>query len=188
MPLFPASPIPTLPASITAQWKTIISQFDSGREQRRQKWVQPRFNMSLLYNLLEETDIRALWTFYMARKGSWEAFNVYDWLSATWTDLYIGTGDGTTLIFDIPGKTTSSQSIYLDGALQSSGYSILTGGGSDNADRVSFTVAPTVNQIITCTITGYLRITCRFAEDKMSREVFEAALYRTGLELTGLPI
>jgi hypothetical protein len=114
---------------------------------------------------------------------------MYDFdITQSWQGLYVGIGNGTTTIFDLPGKTTSAQSIYLDGALQGGGYSILVGGGTENADRVSFTSAPSANQIITVDFTGTLRLKCRFKEDSMSKTGFTKALYSTGIELVGLTV
>lgn len=165
-----------------------MSKFDSGREQRRMKALQAVYDVELKYTTLKATEIQVLWSFYQARRGKWESFNIYDPLQAQWSNVYVGQGDGSSTIFDIPGKTTYSQEIYLDGVLQTGGYSILTGGGLDNADRVSFANAPAINQIITCGFVGMLRIHCRFAEDIMERELFTVALYQTGLKLHGLPI
>jgi hypothetical protein len=95
-------------------------------------------------------------------------------------------GDGDEDTFDIPGKSTSSQSIYLDGALQGSGYTILTGGGVSSSDRVQFTSPPDIGVEISCSFTGLLRIRCRYAQDKLSREQFLEYMYKTGVELKGL--
>jgi len=68
-----------------------------------------------------------------------------------------------------------------------SGYTILTGGGEESADRVQFDTAPASGVIITATFTGDLRIKCRFKEDKLTRSNFIYRLFRTGVELYGLP-
>lgn len=170
---------------LSVEWNTIITQMDSGLEQRRQKWTFPKYNIELTFDLLSSTDAATLWNFYIARNGRSEAFYFYDKESLAWTGLYIGVGDGSTQTFDLPGKTTTSQTIYVDGVSEA-GVTILTGGGAESSDRVTFTVAPATGEILSCDLTGYLRIRCRFEEDKMTRRMFLDAIYRTGLKLKGL--
>lgn len=183
---FPTTPRPSYPVIIEPEWKTNISTFDSGKEQRRQKWDYPKYNVELTYNVLSSANIQVLWDFYMARKGASEAFYFYDLESVAHNAQYVGQGDGAIVTFDIPGKSTSSQVIYIDGVPQGSGYTILTGGGSENSDRVQFTAPPAAGGMISCDFTGFLRIRCRFEKDKMSKTAFTASLRQTGLKLKGL--
>jgi len=184
---FPTTPVPKFPITVKQVWNTIVTPFDSGTEQRRQKQAFPKYDIELLFDILSKTEFAALWNFYTARRGSYEAFYFYT-IPATedFDGLYVDVGNGSTTIFDLPGKSTSAQSIYLDNVLQTTGYSILTGGGAENADRVSFTSAPTAGQVITCDFTGYQRIHCRFESDEIAKEMFSVQLYRTGLKLKGV--
>ena len=186
MAQYPETPKPFYPALIEPEWKTLTSTFDSGREQRRQKWNYAKYNVTLNYTALSVADMNILWKFYQARKGAAESFYFYDIESTEHDSLYVGQGDSAIATFDIPGKTTSSQTIYIDGVSQGSGYTILVGGGSESSDRVQFTAAPVSGEIVTCDLTGFLRIPCRFLEDKMSRELFTYNFERTGLKLKGL--
>jgi hypothetical protein len=183
---YPTSPKPQYAYTTEAEYKTIITTMDSGKEQRRNKWTYPKFNVHLVYNYLTKTQFNTLYTFYQARKGSYEAFYFYDLVTMDHDSLWVGKGNESTDIFDIPGKGTSAQTIYLNGEAQGSGYSILTGGGAENSDRVDFVTPPSSGVIITCDFNGYLRIRCRFKDDKLSREAFAYAAYRTGIELKGL--
>jgi len=193
MSTYPESPKPIYPLIIEPEWKTIISGFDGGGEQRRQKQLFPKYNVSVQYDALSETDMQTLWDFYMARKGSFEAFYIYDLallasIALNHDGQYVGTGDGATDIFDIPGRSTSSQAVYIDNALQTTptNYSILTGGGESSSDRIDFVAAPAAGEVITVDFTGYLRIRARFLEDKLPRELFMTSLFRYGIKLKGL--
>lgn len=184
---YPTSPVPQYPYELSTNWKTITSAFDSGVEQRRQKQTYPKYDVSLSYGALGEADLQTLWNFYRSMNGSLTAFYFYTIESADWDGLFVGTGNGTALTFDLPGKSTSAQVIYINGvAVDPDDYTLVVGGGTENADRVTFDTEPAVNDIITCDFTGYMRIRCRFKEDKMSKVRFEAAIYKTGLELKGL--
>lgn len=186
---FPDSPLPSYSYDLEPEFSTLISPFDSGNEQRRSKWVFPRFNVRLRFSNLSKTDMAVLWNFFMARRGAYEAFYFFTpaaLLPESWTGQYCGTGTGAMTTFDIPGVNTSGHNIYIDGVLQVSGYSILYGGGDGGSDRVEFSGAPASGSIVSADFAGRLRIRCRFKNDKMNAELFEFMLYRTGLELKGL--
>lgn len=193
MATFPEDPAPAYPLIVTPVWKTLISQIGTGKEQRRQKSLFPMYDVTVRYNVITAANAKTLWEFYMARKGAYEAFYIYDLallasVSFNHDDQYVGTGDGATEIFDIPGRSTSSQTIYVDGIEQTvtTDYVILTGGGESNSDRVDFVTAPSTGSIITADFTGFLRMRVRFMYDKLSRELFTTNLFRYGIELKGL--
>lgn len=184
---YPALPRPIDPVSITPTWKTIIKDADSSKEQRRQKWSFPKYDVQIRYGTINpRSAMQIIWDFYMARKGAAEAFSYFPRYTGAHKAQYVGYGDGATVILDLPGKSTSSQAIYIDGALQGAGYSILTGGGGEDSDRVQFDAPPAVGELLTCDFTGYLRIRCRFAEDKMTEDHFFRTCFTTGIKLKGL--
>lgn len=209
---YPTIPVPNWPYDIKINWNTTVSSFDSGKEQRRQKNLYPKYDVSLTYTVLSLTNMQILWNFYQARKGTYEPFYFYSLESTTWNGCFVGIGDGTTTTFDLPGKSTSSVVIYVSGvALRSTSsqilmedespistedgnniilegpeeYTLYVGGGAASADRVNILTAPAANALITCDFTGYLRIRCRFQEE-LSRSAFTAALYQTGIKLKGI--
>lgn len=187
-----SAPAPRYPFLIETEFNTLVSNFDGGAEQRRQKLLYPRYNISIAYRAISKTESQTLYTFYLARKGSYESFYIYDLAlilghSFVHSDQYCDTGDGSTTIFDIPGRSTSSQTIYLDGNDETSNTTILTGGGSSASDRVRFDVSPPpAGKIITADFTGFLRMKVRFAEDKLTREDFVYKLYNFGIKLKGV--
>lgn len=186
MAIFPTTPVPSYNYELKARWKTVTSQADTGVQQRLQKQIQDLYDVTLQYNALSAANVALLWNFYQARKGSFEEFTFDTLESSTWENIYVGIGDGVTTVFDLPGKSSSSQSVFLNGA-EDENVSFLTGGGTDSADRIVFTNAPGTNVIITCTFTGYMQVKCHFKEDSMSKNAFTYNLYRTGLLLEGLP-
>jgi uncharacterized protein (TIGR02217 family) len=177
------------PLGHSIEWKTIISQYDDlGAEQRKQKWLYPRRNLKLTYAYLTFTEVSTLWEFYLARKGSYEAFNFFFPFSETYVGEYVGTGDGSTVIFNLPAKTSTHYKVYIDSVAQteSTNYTFGSGTGADGEDKVKFTAAPTDGARITYDFTGYLKVRCRFEDDKMDMETFYARLTGTGLKLKGL--
>ena len=193
MATFPTTILPLYPVTIEPVWDTVIHQTDGGAEQCRQKSLYARFDVTLKYGWLSASDAQTIWDFYQARKGAFEAFYFYDpapgiGALTSHENLYVDTGDGVTEVFDLPGKSTSSQTIYVDGHTQTltTDYVILTGGGDGDADRVDFVSAPALGTAISCDFTGSLRIKCRFAEDRLSKELFMTVLFNYGIQLRGL--
>lgn len=185
MAAFPTSPQPTFPYAIEPEWRTLVTEFDSGEEQRRKKWTYSHYNIRLSYYGLETSAVNNLYEFYMARQGAYEAFSFFDPLGAsTHTGLYVGTGDGATTAFDLPGKQITSKAVYVNGTTIAT--TVSTAGGTDGVDSLRFSVAPTSTQVITCDFVGTLRVRCRFAEDRLSKQNFEKAMFSAGIELKGL--
>ncbi len=188
MSLYPIPPAPNEEDfEMVPRWLTVISKFDATTEQRKQKALFAVYDVSFSYDLVSITDEQTLWAFYMARKGSAEAFYIYDIYSWPHKALFVGWGDAATLTFDLPGKTTSAQAIYFDGVLQGSGYTIVSGGGAEGSDRVTFDTAPAAGILITCDLTGYLRARVRYKEDKLSRRSFRNMIFKGSVDLVGLP-
>lgn len=188
---YPATPKPAPDGlSITPIWKTVTTESDAMTEQRKQKALYARYDVSIRYpQTMTAADIQTIWNFYMARKGAYGSFYIYDLVTFTHAGLFVGWGTGAAVTFDLPGKSTSAQTIYLDGVLRTltTHYSILTGGGAESSDRVLFVTAPASGVLITCGLTGYLRMRVRFKDDKLSRDSLTHLIYRGGsIELTGI--
>lgn len=184
--VLPTTPSPQYPGKLTPIWKTLVSDYESGNEQRRQKWLYAKYDVSVNYGALELSDVKTLWEFYMARKGAFESFYYVDVFVMDHVGLYIETCNGTDDTFDLPGLSTSARTLYENGSIVTSGFSYLTGGGDGSADRVEYTTAPAEGTILTIDFTGYLRVKCRFAEDNLNRENFTYNLFKYGLQLKGI--
>lgn len=189
MYVYPAAPIPQYPLEITSEYKTLISTFETGTELAHQQWRFPKRSINLKYDVLLASEIKTLWDFYIARKGSLVPFWFFDTYStndsgnpASYTDEFVARGDAATTTFDLPGKTTSARTMYLDGIAEA-GITYQSGTGDGGADRVIFNSAPADGALITIGFTGHIRYKMRFAQDKLSREMFKARLYKTGIGL-----
>ena len=176
------SPDPEYPLRISPVYRTIISEMDAGTEQRRAKWLFPRYDAFVSYNVLTAAEMDTLWRFFIARRGRWGSFYLVDTALIDHDGLYVGVGDASSLTWDLPGVDTGSVKIYLDGVEKTvtTHYTLAAGGGEADADRVTFTSAPAAAAVITCDFTGYLRCHVRFDLDRLDRELFTAELYRLG--------
>ena len=171
------------------QFKTLVSEFDDlGEEQRKQKWLYPKRRVTLRYRLIAKSDAETLWEFYLARKGKYESFNFFFPHSDSYEGEYVGSGDGSTTVFNLPSKSGASYAVYIDSVAQSEGsdYTFGSGTGTDGADKVTFVSAPEEGERITYDFTGNLKIHCRFADDLQRFEMFVMWLTTMGITLQGL--
>lgn len=188
---YPTDPEPIYPFSITSEYKTIISTKETGTELATEQWRFPKRSLSLKYDIRESlSGVNTLWNFYKSRRGAYLPFWFFDLYSMdsdgslpSHTDEYAGRGDGVTTVFDLPGKSSSAQKVYLDG-VETVDFTISAGTGDGSADQIDFgATAPTLGVLITTDFTGYLRMRMRFAADKLTKELFEYMAFRFGIEL-----
>lgn len=184
MAKYPEYPIPQYPYETMQVWRNMVSQIDNGREQRRRKSTFPTYDVTLMYNALETADIDKLWNFYQDMEGTFHEFYFFTPIDEKHKGLFVAVGDGVKDTYDLPGIVAGATTVYVDGL--PTAVTLLTGGGDEGADRCVFDTPPSEGSVISCDLFGQQRIRCRFAEDNLSRELFMARIYRTGIKLKGL--
>ena len=75
MAQFPTSPIAQRVQPMEAQWRTLVSQFESGYEQRRAIWSKKKRIFTLEYDLLHSQDRDLLYTFWQSCQGAYASFS-----------------------------------------------------------------------------------------------------------------
>ena len=204
MAVYPSSIGYLNPVKIDVRYKTIISQFDEeGEENRKQKWLYPKRDVTLGYQAISKSEGETLWEFYcQTGKGAYGSFSWFEGVGLgsaaynSYSSEYVGTGDSTTLIFNLPSKNSSgaSHDVNINASVVStSNYTMSFGGGGDGEDKITFVGSstgglgpPASSDKITCDFTGRLKIRCRFADDIFSFENFFDRLINTGVKLKGL--
>ena len=66
---------PQFVSSWGPEYKTAISTFDSGKEQRRQKWTNPRRRFHLVYNAITKTVADLIRAEFENNKGAYTSFS-----------------------------------------------------------------------------------------------------------------
>jgi len=178
------------PIQMRLRFKTLTNAFDDlGEERRKRKFLYPRRDITLAYEWLSVSDAQTLWEFYVARSGPYEAFNFFLPSPDTYTGEYVGSGDGSTTVMNLPSKSGSSTTVYLDGVEKTGGgtdYTFGSGTGEDGADKITWVAAPAAAQRVTYDFTGYLKVRSRFKEDYLDFETFYGLLCSMGVPLQGL--
>ena len=177
------------PWSESIVFRTLKGRFEElGHSSHKKKWLFPRRNLSIKYQYITKAEALTLFQFYLDRGGSFESFNVFWPYTNTYTAEYVGSGDAATVIFNLPSKTASGYTLYVNGVSKTGGgtdYTFSSGGGADGADKVTFTVAPASGTRITFTFTGTLKVHGCFAEDKLDFDTFYNRLVTMGIGING---
>lgn len=181
MEIFPSIPIPSYSYILDSQFRTLVSDFESGTEQRRIMWRFPKRTVALNYKAQDfsSTGRDALYGFFQNRRGPGESFWYFDFQKRKIVDEFVGYGDGETATFDFHSKSTDNDAtlkIYVAGVLKviTVDYDFVSGGGEGGSDRITFIAGhiPATGALITSDFNGYLRIKGRFKDDKLSEELF----------------
>lgn len=176
------------PLSESIEFRTGVSPFEEGEEKRRQKWLYPKRHPVIRYQSISKTNARTVWQFFLDRKGAYEGFNFFNPLTNTYLREYVGTGDGSQTVWNLPSKGAASYTLYLGVLPQTptTDYTFSSGGGEDGCDKVTMVVAPNAGDVLTWDFTGYLKVRCRFAEDILDFETFYDRLINMGIKTKGL--
>ena len=183
---------PTFPALTTQGWSvhvkpkflTGIAAHVSGRETRAPARAFAYRDIELTYELLRadsHAELQTIAGFYLGLAGQDAPF----WFAppglASLAGQPLGVGDGTTTVFPLLAATASAvepvqatsgvAAVYLNGAVQATGWSASSG----YAPALTFAVAPAAGVAVTADF-GVLWL-CRFAEDMADLENFMALLW-----------
>ena len=183
--------LPSLPVTydflITTIYQTAVSgpNADMPLQRRNKSPYGPLHKVTIRANALTAEE-EALYRFYCARRGGWEAFAMFDpSIGKLWCDEFLGTGAGVIDTFDLKGKNSSGHVITVDD-IETVDYSVSAGTGTDGQDQIVFNAAPT--GIIKAEFTGCLYIpACVFATKGLDRKRFEFALWTIGIDILEVP-
>jgi hypothetical protein len=180
---------PENPESISIRFKTLTTDFESGDRQSKAKQLYPERDVTLQYAYISKANAQTLWQFFIARKGRYEAFNYFTYQSdRAYVHEYVGTGDGSTVVFNLPSTLAASYTLYVGGTAQTAGgtdWTFTAQGGTDSADKCEFTVAPVAGARITFSFTGRLKIRVNFEDDALAFDTWYDRLVTTGIRLRG---
>lgn len=170
----------------------LVSESDSGQEQRYKKWAQTKRHFKIDASSLTNAEIDSLRSFFIARNGPHDVFSFlppknHDRLL---TALACGTGDGATTVFTIGNSATppyyyrvftgsgTRNQAYKDGSPTSATFSNNDG---TKLSTVTITPAPASGVVVTCDIDRY--IIARFANSEFLMTLEHFGIGRAEYEL-----
>lgn len=170
---------------------TVVSESESGKEQRYQKWTKGRRHFTIKLNARQLTETTSIWRFYVARKGAFDTFLFQNPNESPVTAETVGSGDGSTSIFYlgsqvdfatgdltvISGSDTLTRSVKGTGDyLAFSTYTI-----NNSTGQITTNVALPSGDVLRANYSFYYVV--RFRDDKLQREAFATQLWNYGVDL-----
>ena len=166
------------------EYNTSVAGRLSGREVRNANWTYPRHNYDAAYGVRTHANLETLIAFFHVVQGRYQSFRYKDFadykssvgkVAIADTDQTIGTGDGSTLTFQLTKTYTAGAStktriiakpvsgttiISVNDISQGSGWTVDTTTGI-----VTFTTAPGNTLVVKA---GYeFDVPCRLVSDSM---------------------
>lgn len=180
-----------IPYEEEIQYLTIISESESGKEQRFQKWLRPRRTFRIKLEARQATETDQIWRFYTRHKGPYDTFLFQNPNENPVTAERFGSGDGVKSVFYLGTSVDmSTGDLILTPASLTVQRS--TGGTGDFLSFSAYTADEPIGQLTTnvslpsgdvLRANYNFRYRVRFKENMLSREIFAASLWRFGLEL-----
>lgn len=192
--IFPALSGLEYPVVRAPVWKTLTQTAVSGNENRAALWTYPRWQWTLSFNFLRDdanNEFRTLCGFFLARQGPYDSFLFADPDDSSVENQPLGIGNGSQTGFQLVRTfggftepifaplTTTLFGIYVDGVLQTGGYSMLPGG------VIEFSTPPASGAVVTGSFGYYWPV--RFVADQYDFAKFMNRLWeQKKLELISL--
>jgi uncharacterized protein (TIGR02217 family) len=171
-------------------FSTIVASHVSGREVRDALYQNPIWQFELTFDGMDSTastyaglganSLQTLMGFFLENQGQYGTFLYTDPTDSAANDVTFATGDGITTTFTFArymgaflepvGYVTGLTAVYLNGVVQSSGYSFIA------PNTLNFSPAPGLGVPIAATFTYAFQ--CRFDEDDMDFDQFMSALWK----------
>ena len=177
------------PSAIQVQdsYKTLVTAFESGAEQRRGKWARPRMRVTMRFDkaALTNDDVADIWRFYQKQRGNLYPFLLPLFGRLTAVASAYTVGSKTLWVDDTQDFTTSATSrwnlIYLQSVVGGN-YDVFTITSVTGATRIEVQSATGNAYGIGDPVAPV--ITARFEGDMMSPEFLPAYLTNLGLSFT----
>lgn len=167
----------------TPMWNSTIRTTDSGREFALSNWSSPRWAYKLQYEFLRGgtlgTEYQQLVSFFNKVRGNFDTWLFDDVDDNTATNERFGTGDATTLTFQLARSMNGfAEAVYeLSGTPLVYVNGVLTACTVGANGAVTFGAAPAVDAALTWTGQFFWR--CRFKNTTLEFEQFMKNLWAT---------
>lgn len=163
-----------------SHWNTLVTKYEDGKEQRRQKWSSPKRSYEVVLKAKTDVESQQVWDFYNSRKGAFETFYFENPNESPVSAELVGTGNGVNLSFNLDHYPLPSGGITT---LSTPSFSY-TEGDHYTLTRSSGAIVFNIGAAPTGDLTAdypFCRIV-RFTEDKLSRELFNFKMYNIGIK------
>jgi len=166
--------------------KTLITPFESGKEQRRSKWAKEKNRFVCHFNALSKSTFYAIKEFAKARSGAYDSFRFPNY------DQFV---KGTRLTIDVTADTIADSSSEFSSLGFDSDYDICVAHSSESNDGYYF-LTTVANNLLTITgnvngndeslnnfLVVYKVYTVRFLQDTFQSNLISTDKYSLSFEL-----
>ena len=175
-------------AVVGEQFRTLVSEFESGAEQRRNKWDTSRISLRMTFERATLTidEVADMWRFYRHKRGMYDTFLVPTY--AEITRLTNGYAAGVNSLTMVMGQTrdftTDSRSFFSRFYLENNKgeFDFFTVANVDNGTTVTVSAQGVNSYYPEDVVYGVIR--ARFAEDLYGVDHLAALLTTVGVAFT----
>ncbi len=158
------------------KWRTLVTEFESGKEQRRSMWASRLAQFIVRKRFVSKSDVGTLRSFFSARKGQFDFFWFDNPDDNQVTNESIGTGDGSTTVFNLAKYPVQTAAGTFEMRVNGSPVSATLSNDDVNfVSKATFSVAPANGAAITGDYKFYYVV--RFTEDILVRRLVSYQLY-----------
>ena len=170
---------------LSDQWRTLISEFETGVEQRRSKWTKPRATVRFRFDrgTLTPDDITDIWRFYQKQQGSFRTFDlpIYGRITTITSEYTGGFALGLSDTIDMTSDSGSRwNALYVENAALDRDLFRIT--SVVNTTHVEVQSAGANSYVVGDPVSPVIK--ARFADDVLSPTYLVALLTVTGIEFT----
>lgn len=170
-----------IPFNENVNWNVLVTNYESGKEQRRKKWSQPKRTFTVSLRGKSKTIEKQISDFYIARSGAFDTFYFQNPNENPITGESFGTGNGTTTQFSLAHTLLPSGDISItkagDAQTETTHYTLNRATGV-----VTFLSAPASGDALIAQSYNFCR-KVRFAEKPFENELFNFELYNNEITL-----
>lgn len=176
-------------------FKTDVIVFDSGREQRNQRWSEVKNSYDVGYGIRTRQQLNALAAFFYEMRGRAHSFRYKDWLDySAENETLAYSGSSTIQLTKVYGNgynnytknivkpVSGTVTLKVNG----SNYSSFTVNTTNGVVTLTGSPLPLISDVITWS--GEFDIPCRFDQDQLSINLKEAELGETSVMLSEVRI
>jgi hypothetical protein len=164
MALFPTTAGVGFSRTVTFSVQT--TQAGENQSWRYRKQLRPRSTFGLLWNNITQAEAQDFIDFLSSVEGPHQTFSFVPWRAFRERWVPVGTGDGATQTFTLPGMAVTDLEMFINGVTPVNYSAITPGAGPVGEDTVTLVSPPAVDVPISCSFLGMRRFTVRFQSDK----------------------
>ncbi len=178
---------PSFKVSFGPKYNTVITRFESGKEQRRSKWSSPRHLFSLPFAAREEATIQAIKEFQKARSGAYDTFNFCNYGEAIKGSALACTNDNPDTITDsgnsfVTQGFDASHGAWIAGSGQSNDG--IYGVGTAAAGTLTLDIGESLSaESANASLEAFKQYTVRFAADNFKMQAVSNGIWACVVEL-----